>query len=65
MKVMKDMTKEIRLRGRMDAENVIELLAADCQKPCLHPGGKNGIFGWRKMKKKMVKERWKNCINKR
>ena len=33
MKVMKDMTKKIRSKGRMDAENrwwVAELFAADC-----------------------------------
>ena len=35
MKVMKDMTKKIRSKGRIDAENrwwVTELLAADCEK---------------------------------
>ena len=40
MKVMKDMMKKIRSRGRMDAENrwwVAKLLAADCEKAGLHP----------------------------
>ena len=35
MKIMKDVTKKIRSKGRMDAENrwwVTELLAADCEK---------------------------------
>ena len=35
MKVMKDMTRKIRSKGRMDANNswsVSELLAADCEK---------------------------------
>ena len=40
MKVVKDMTKKIRSKERMDAENrwwVAELLAADCEKAWLHP----------------------------
>ena len=40
MKFMKDVTKKIRSRGRMDAENrwwVAELLAADCAKAWLYP----------------------------
>ena len=40
MKVMKVMTKRIRSKGRMDAENgwwVAELLAAACEKASLHP----------------------------
>ena len=39
MKVMKDMTRIIRSKERMDAENrwwVAELLAADCEKAWLH-----------------------------
>ena len=39
MKVMKDMTKKIRSKVRMDAENrwwVAKLLAADCEKAWLH-----------------------------
>ena len=39
MKVMKDMTKKIRSKGRMDAENrwwVAELSAAECDKAWLH-----------------------------
>ena len=53
MKVMKDMTKQIRSKGRMDAENrwwFAELLAADCEKAWLHPEAEetmNGFFGWR------------------
>ena len=39
-KVMRDMTRKIRSKGRMDAENrwwVADLLAADCEKAWLHP----------------------------
>ena len=41
MKVMKDMTKKIRSKGRMDVDKrwwVAELLEADCEKALLHPG---------------------------
>ena len=41
MKDMKDMTKKIRSKERMDAANrqwVAELQAADCEKASLHPG---------------------------
>ena len=55
MKIMKDLTKKISSRGRMDAENrwwVAELLAADCEKAWLRPGEeepcKSGMLGWRK-----------------
>ena len=37
---MNDMTRKIRSKGRMDAENrwwVADLLAADCEKAWLHP----------------------------
>ena len=68
-KVMKDMMKKIRSRGRMDAENpqwVAELLAADCdarklgsiqerKKPC-----KNGMFGWRKVNMEDEKRKMEN-----
>ena len=40
MKVMKDMTRKIRLKGRMDANKswwASELLAADCEKAWPHP----------------------------
>ena len=41
MKIMKDMTKKIRSRGRMDAENrwwVAELRAKGCEKAWIHTG---------------------------
>ena len=41
LKVMEEMTKKIRSKGRMDANNswwVSELLAADCARAWLHPG---------------------------
>ena len=73
MKVMKVMTKRIRSKGRMDAENgwwVAELLAADCEKASLHPEEEEEtmqkIFLVGKMKKKEeIEDRWKNCSNKR
>ena len=49
MKVMKDMTKKIRSRGRMDAESrwwVAELLAADCEKGWLHPEEEETMQKW-------------------
>ena len=39
MKMMKDLTKKIRSKGRIDVESrwwVIELLAADCEKAWIH-----------------------------
>ena len=41
MKVMKDMTRKIRAKDRMDASSswwVSELVAADCAKGCLRSG---------------------------
>ena len=49
MKIMKDITKKIRSRERMDAENrwwVAELLAADCEKTWLHPGEEETMQKW-------------------
>ena len=51
MKVMTDMTRKIKPKGRMDARNswwVSELLAADCQKAWLHPGCEDTIVRWHK-----------------
>ena len=55
MKIMKDVTKEIRSKGRMDADSgwwVSELLAADCDKAWIHPGWEDtmqtGLIGWRR-----------------
>ena len=62
MKIMKDMTKKIRSRGRMDAESrwwVAELLAADCEKAWIHPGWEVAMQKWyewlEKGKRKMGK----------
>ena len=41
MKIVKEITKKNRSKGRIDAENrwwVAELLAADCEKAWLQPG---------------------------
>ena len=59
MRIMKDLTKKIRSKGRMDAENrcwVTELLAADREKAWIHPGWrtqcKSGMSVWKKGKKR-------------
>ena len=75
-KVMKDMTRKIRSKGRMDAENgwwVVDLLAAQTarrrgstrkkkkKKQC-----KSSIVGLKNEKKrKMRKGRWRKCINRK
>ena len=62
-KVMKDMTKKIRSKGRMDAENrwwVAELLAADCGTAWLHPGEEETMqkwYFWLEAKKKKDEKR--------
>ena len=59
MKVMKDMTKKIRSKERMDAENrwcVAELLAADCEKVWLYLGGEEIIQIWYVWLEEMRKE---------
>ena len=61
---MKDMTKKIRSKGRMDAENrwlVAGLLATDCEKAWLHPGEEATMHKWyvwlEEMKKKDDKDK--------
>ena len=59
MKIMKDITKKIRSRGRMDAQNrwwVAELLAADCEKAWLHPGEEETMQKWGAWLETMKKE---------
>ena len=49
MKIMKDLTKQIRSKGRMDAESrwwFTELLAAVCEKVWLHPGEEETMHKW-------------------
>ena len=50
MNIMKDMTKKMRSKGRMDAESrwwVAELLAADCEKAWwLQPGEEETMNKW-------------------
>ena len=49
MKVMTDMTKNVKSKGRLDANNswrVSELLAADCKKAWLHPGWEDTMRRW-------------------
>ena len=73
MKTVKNLTKKIRSKGRMEAESrwwVCELLAADCEKACKHPGWEETMQNWyewlEKMKKKrMRRERWRRVINKK
>ena len=59
MKIMKDLIKKIRSRGRMDAESrwwVAELLAADCEKAWIHPGWEDTMQKWYEWLEKMKKE---------
>ena len=49
MKVMKDMTRKNRAKGRMDANSswwVSQLLAADCEKAWLHSGWEDTMQRW-------------------
>ena len=64
MKVMKDMTRKIRSKGRMDALNrwwVAELLAKDCEKAWTHTGWEDTMrkcYEWLEhMKKKDEKKK--------
>ena len=59
MTVMKDMTKNIRSKRRMDTENrwlVTELLAADYEKAWPNPGEEQTIQKWNIWLEKMKKE---------
>ena len=58
MKIMKDLMKKIRSKGRMDAESrwwVCELLAADCGKAWMHPGWEDMMQKWYEWLEKMKK----------
>ena len=49
MKVMKDMTKKIRSKGRVDVNNswwVSALLVTDCENAWLHPGWADIVLRW-------------------
>ena len=70
MKIMKDMIRKIRSKGRMDASNswwVSELVAADCEKAWLHAGLEDTmqkLYDWlAEMKKKFKQRSWKMCTN--
>ena len=59
MKIMRDMTKKIRSKERIDANNrwwVAEVLAVDCDKAWLHAGWEDTMKKWydwlEKMKRK-------------
>ena len=48
MKIMKDMTKQIRSKGRMDADSrwwVAKVLAADCEKALFNAGWEDTMQG--------------------
>ena len=63
---MKDLTKKIRSKGRMDAESrwwLTELLAAVCEKAWEETMQKWYAW-WEKMKKEDEKRKMKKCINK-
>ena len=58
VKTMKDMTKKIRSKGRMDAENrwwVAVLLAADNEKEWIHPGWEDTVQKWYEQGKKKMR----------
>ena len=58
MMIMKDVTKRIRSKGRMDAENrwwVTELLAADYEKAWIHPGWEDTMQKWNEWLEEMKK----------
>ena len=64
MTIMKDLTKKITSKGRMDAENrwwVTELLAVDCEKAWLQAGWEDTKQKWyewlEEMKKKDEEEK--------
>ena len=64
MNIMKDVTKKIRSKARMDVENrwwVAELSAADCEKEWIHPGWEDTMQKWfewlERRKKKDEKEK--------
>ena len=66
MKIMKDLTKKIRSKGRMNAKNrwwVAEIWAADCEKAWIHTGWEDTMQKWynwlEEMKKKDEKEQMK------
>ena len=68
MKILKDLTKKIRSRGRMDAENrwrVIDLLAAECEKAWIHPGWEDtrqkGHEWLERLKYMMRRKIWRKC----
>ena len=49
MKIMRDLTKNIRSKGRVDAKRrwwVSELLAADSERAWIHPGWEDTMHKW-------------------
>ena len=60
MKIIEDVTKKMRPKRRMDADNrwwVAELLAADCEKVWLHAGWEDTMQEWSIWLEKIEKER--------
>ena len=58
MRIVKDLTRKIRSKGRMDAESrwwVTELLAADCENAWIHPGWEDTMQMWYEWLEKMKK----------
>ena len=59
MKIMNNLTKKIRSKGRMDAESrwwVTELLAADSENAWIHPGWEDTMQNWYECLEEMKKE---------
>ena len=72
MAIMKDLIKQIKSTGRMDANNrwwVAELLATDCEKAWIHTGWEDVMQKWYEwleyLKKKDEKEKMEEMISKR
>ena len=66
MQIMKDLTKKIRSKGRMDAKSrwwFPELLVADCEKAWIHTGWEDTMQKWynwlEEVKKKDEREKWR------
>ena len=68
MKIIKDLTRKIISKGRMDGESrwwVTELLAADCEKAWIHAGWEDVMQKWYEWLGWMRRKRWRKCISTR
>ena len=70
MAIMKDLIKNIKSKGRMDANNrwwVSDLLAEDCEQAWAHTGWEDTMHKWHELleytKKKNERGKWRRCIS--